>query len=343
MGKAVPKAASFLGITVRAITWVTLTLSVFVLPSCNHRTQKTPVQQSHTREFPICRVPNVITDVSERAEYLSEHFWDGFTDTSKVFYSDTNIINGVPKAVLEQQMSTYSLLVSSIPQDKARKAVVEVFDKMTVFAQRDTSSALFDTMVALFGKYLYDPNSPLRNEDIYGAVAEYLSTSPLVDEDKKPSYAFDASMCSLNRTGTPAADFAFTDLQGRVRRLYGVKSELTLLFFSNPGCPACKEIGERLSKDAAAAALIAEGKLKVVNVYIDLERDKWRESAADYPKEWISGYDHKYIIRTDLIYNVRAIPSLYLLDSNKNVILKDVPEDRLFSILGAIANGTLLH
>ena len=39
----------------------------------------------------------------------------------------------------------------------------------------------------------------------------------------------------------------------------------------------------------------------------------------------------------DLLYNVRAIPSLYLLDRDKTVLLKDAPEDRVFAALHAIA------
>ena len=77
----------------------------------------------------------------------------------------------------------------------------------------------------------------------------------------------------------------------------------------------------------------ASGRLAVVNVYIDQELDKWREYAAGYPSGWISGYDHNYIIRTDQLYSVRAIPSLYLLDSSKNVILKDAPQDKVFDFL----------
>ena len=39
----------------------------------------------------------------------------------------------------------------------------------------------------------------------------------------------------------------------------------------------------------------------------------------------------------DQIYNVRAIPSLYLLDREKRVILKDAPQDKVFEKLAALA------
>ena len=160
-----------------------------------------------------------------------------------------------------------------------------------------------------------------------------LAVSDYVDPDMKPAYDHDAQMCSLNMIGSPAADFTFTDLGGKRHTLYGVKAETTLLFFTNPGCPACKEIIESLTSDGKIAALVASGRLAVVNVYIDEELDKWRENASVYPKNWYNGYDQSYIIRSDVTYNVRAIPSLYVLDSEKKVIMKDAPVENVLPYL----------
>jgi hypothetical protein len=75
------------------------------------------------------------------------------------------------------------------------------------------------------------------------------------------------------------------------------------------------------------------GRLKVVDVYIDQEIDDWKAHIADYPADWINGYDQDYTIRTDLVYNIRAIPSIYLLDRDKTVLMKDAPQEK---VLGAL-------
>ena len=54
-----------------------------------------------------------------------------------------------------------------------------------------------------------------------------------------------------------------------------------------------------------------------------------------YPEEWYNGFDPDLAIRTEDLYNVRAIPSLYLLDADKRVILKDAPEDKVFSVISS--------
>ena len=61
--------------------------------------------------------------------------------------------------------------------------------------------------------------------------------------------------------------------------------------------------------------------------------DLWQEHIGDYPKEWIIAYDPSLTLRNMDIYNIRAIPSLYLLDKDKKVLLKDAPEERLLNRL----------
>ena len=238
---------------------------------------------------------------------------------------------------VENSFGTYSAILWQTDVRKALKSVASLFARAEAIELRDTSSNVFETITFLAHKYFYDPNSPVRNEEFYLPFVEGLAHSPAVKEDMKPAYSYDASMCRLNRIGSPAADFSFTDLAGRRHTLYGVKSDYTLLFFSNPGCQSCKEITDALVSEPFIESMQASGRLAVVNVYIDQELDKWREYAAGYPSGWISGYDHNYIIRTDQLYSVRAIPSLYLLDSSKNVILKDAPQDKVFDFLRDIS------
>lgn len=291
---------------------------------------------SGLRAFPQTEIPSMLSG-RDRVDYLIDHYWDIYLDTSKIYQSDSTVVNGVRKTDLEKAVGAYVTLLDVESPLYAEKSVSEMFDKLESFSKSDTSSHMFDIVTGYIQKYLYDPNSPVRNEDYYLPYVTKLSKSSSVDGSLRKSYAYDARMCALNRIGTPAADFEFTDLKGKVRTLYSIKADYTLLFFSNPGCNACKSITDALESDTRINDLIKKKKLAIVNVYIDLERDKWRAFAASYPESWYNGYDNKYIIRTDVLYNVRAIPSLYILDKNKNVIMKDAPQEKALSYLDNIA------
>ena len=52
-----------------------------------------------------------------------------------------------------------------------------------------------------------------------------------------------------------------------------------------------------------------------------------------YPDTWHNGFAPDLVIPGETLYNVREIPSLYLLDREKTVIMKDAPEARLFDWL----------
>ena len=132
-------------------------------------------------------------------------------------------------------------------------------------------------------------------------------------------------------------DFRFSDKRGRMHTLYGIRSSLTLLFFSNPGCTACKDIIDVLNNDPVISGLIAEGTLTVLNIYIDEDLEAWRSYMSIYPEAWYNGFDPDLVIRGETLYNVRAIPSLYLLDKDKVVIMKDAPEARVFEWLASTA------
>jgi hypothetical protein len=276
------------------------------------------------------------SDPLERAGYAAGHFWDRFTDTTKVYACDSVTVNGVPMASVESQMGLFASLLGELPAGEGEKAVIRLYDKADAFARKYPETNVFDELGRLVRHYLYDPNSPVRNEDLYYYFVDRLGKSDLVDEGYRMGYAWDARMCSLNRVGTPAADFSFTDTRGRVRTLYGVKSEYTVLIFGNPGCKACGEIMEDMESTPEVAALIASGRLKVVDVYIDQDIDDWKAHIPEYPATWINGYDQDYTIRTDLIYNVRGIPSIYLLDAEKTVLLKDTTPERLLSALARL-------
>ena len=285
------------------------------------------------RPFPQVSVPSMMTDGQEAASFLAEYFWDEFTDTEKLYPCDTALVNGVKKTELEQAYANWTAILDMVPHAEAVSAVERLFSRVSAMESKDTSSTVFEVITDMTQKYLYDPNSPFRNEDFYLPFVKGLSQSPYVPEEMKPGYEYDARMCALNQVGTKAADFVFCDRNGRRYSLYGIDADHVILFFSNPGCHACKDIIDVLSGDPGISAAVKAGKLAVLNIYIDSDLTEWYRYMPVYPDDWYNGYDPNLVIRNDMLYNIRAIPSLYLLDEDKRVILKDAPQETVFAWL----------
>ena len=311
---------------------IILTALLAAAVSCGPKKASAPVVL--TRDFPMAEIPMMITQPEERMVWLGQHFWDRFTAVDSLYYCDSVTVNGVPLEKLEQQMGAFASLLQEMPLPQGEKAMEQFYGRLEAFQLAKPSGNVLPQTVALATRYFYDPNSPLRSEDLYLPFVKRLSESALIDPDYRGGYEWDARMCSLNRTGTTAADFVFVDTAGKRRTLHSIKADRILLIFGNPDCTACKEIQETLTQYPEISAQISAGKLKVVDIYIDEDIEVWRARMDAYPASWINGYDPTFSIRTDLIYNVRAVPSLYLLDAKKTVLLKDAtPEKALNALL----------
>ena len=244
-------------------------------------------------------------------------------------HPDTSLSNygARSQAVQEMQFEQYVLSLRAMPVEEARR----VQDSLLQAAECD--SAEWARLTALEDKFLLDPNSPYRNEELYIPVARHMISSPHATERQRIYGEYALPRLLRNRIGEPTADFGFVTPKGRHSSLYGVLAERqprqTILFFSNPGCPNCKEITEILGADAEVQALIEAGKLLVLNIYPDEDVAAWLDYLPNYPDNWVCGQDADQLLNSDTVYWLRAIPSLYLLDAEGRVLLKDAPLEEI--------------
>ncbi len=294
------------------------------------------------RRFPQPSVPIVYDDNPEQARaYLLDHYWDGFLKGEGSTGAET--ILGVRDAEVEQALANYiqilaTLKLESTPDDpkllkEAQKSVTRFFKDIEAVQQKDTSSLVYLRLTELVSRYLYDPNSPMRDEDLYLPFVEEMLNSPCTRSDMRNAYRHELKMCRTNTYGSVAPDFRYSLADGHKGSLHAIKADYTMLFFSNPGCESCKEIIRDIRACGSVGPLMADGKLAIINIYIDEEIEKWREYLPNYPGSWINGYDYTFSLRDGGDYDIRAIPSLYLLDKHKRVIMKDAPTARVLTFL----------
>ena len=313
----------------RPSAYIFFLLAVVLLAGCRAKPQESAAPQ--LRDFPYPTVPAVYVDPDERREWILDHFWDAFLAGDGL--CDTSAVLGVRRSDVEGQVALFAQELEQLPLPEAQKKMRRFFSQVEERQAADTASHVFLLMEEIVSRYLYDPNSPVRDEDLYLPYVEGLAASRFTREEARPGYVYEARMCALAPVGSVAPDFRFKDVRGRTRRLHDVQARTILLFFSNPGCYACLEIINTLEAVPGIRDRIARGDFAVVNVYIDEDLAAWRAYEPNYPRDWLCGYDPDGLIRSDRIYNVRAIPSLYLLDGQKRILMKDAPVERVVSWL----------
>lgn len=300
--------------------WLYLTIASLGAVSCGGGAKKSASEtQERNHEQPAAAgqrvMPRVVVPANESITiakyraYLSDHYWDNFDFGAgeKVAAYDT-----------VDMCRAFAEYVSTCVDAENADTL------MTRLMQRASASRpVLDYFAMLAERVLHDPNSTARNDEYYIPVLRVLVSSPLYDQYDRIAPEYDLSMALQNRPGHKANDFLYTVGSGRSARMYDIEADYLLLFINNPGCPMCREITDAITSSPMLNELTERGTLRVLAIYPDNDLDAWRDYAANIPSAWINAYDKGEVISAERLYDLKAIPALYLLDSEKRVMVKD--------------------
>jgi PiT family inorganic phosphate transporter len=296
----------------RLLIATTLILFSMEISSCKSSDKKEPAKKQAApipEAFKAPEIPSVLKTPELKADYLMEHYWDKFN------FKDTTLINK-PK-ISEQAFADFIHIILQVPSKTADKGIHILMDKT------EASSKMCQFFLELSEKYLYDPNSPFRNETLYDAFLKSALASKALDDAHKIRPRKQYDLAQKNKLGHKATDFRFTLKNGSSSKLYAVKADLLLLYFFNPECTDCKTVREKIMGSVTMQDLIARNKLTILAVYPDEDLTAWKKHYAELPSRWINAYDKGTVIKSKELYDLKAIPTLYLLDKEKRVLLKD--------------------
>lgn len=256
--------------------------------------------------FPLPDVPQTLKGPEARANYLALHYWDRYD------FDDYSLIGN--KDISEQGFSNF---ISIMPYVTEKEAAFGNF-AFSIAA----NVKMLRYFMALGEKYLAEPMSPLYNESLYILLLEKVNELEGIDESNKEQLAFDLKMAKKNRLHTEAADFSYLTREGKRDRLSRVKSEYTLLFLGDPECEVCSIVKNELLDSPVFNDYVGNRRLKVLFVCVEGRTEAWMNTPA--PLGWIDACDDKGVIYEKLLYDIPGLPVLYLLDSEKRVVLKNV-------------------
>lgn len=277
------------------------------------------MQQIKEEAFPFPDIPPMLTEPEQRKEFLLKHYWDNFN------FADTALVNN--RNITEQGfVNQVALLADGETSPQLTEASIGgLCSKME---RNGHSRRVFMDMIE---NYLYNPNSPFYNEWLYMVYLRRMIGSEALGDAEKSTLRFRMKLVSRNCPGNKAEDFTYYLPGGEKRTLYATaaKNNRMLLAFYDPECPTCHETLLRMANDARLADAVAEGRLTVVAIYTEGNEKAWRESLPEMPEDWIVGTDRQ-AIQDGALYDLKAMPTLYLLDGGKRVILKDKPYGDIF-------------
>ena len=281
--------------------------TLFVLWAC------TLVQAQAQQSFPYPAIPDTLRSVEQRAGYLSEHYWDNYN------FADTLLLKS--KEVTEQGFVNFIDILNRFNLDNASKGVAhkDIAQKGITrkditqkdIAQKDitqkgiacftrkafSNAAAKERFKNLIEHYFEDQLSPVRNDRVYLMFLEEMKNSPCFDETEKERIAFKIKTTNKNLPGDIAINFNFKDENGKEHQLSDYKDQKVILYFYDPDCENCHEVSAWLKQQTIPADI------KVLKMIAD---------------------NH-----ISYIYSLKNMPTIFLLDKENKVILKDCTAQEL--------------
>ena len=281
--------------------------TLFVLWACSL------VQAQAQQSFPYPAIPDTLRSVEQRAGYLSEHYWDNYN------FADTLLLKS--KEMTEQGFVNFIDILNRFNLDYASKGVAhkDIAQKDITrkditrkgIAQKDitqkgiacftrkafSNAAAKERFENLIEHYFEDQLSPVRNDRVYLIFLEEMKNSPCFDETEKERIAFKIKTTNKNLPGDIAINFKFKDESGKEHQLSDYKDQKVILYFYDPDCENCHEVSAWLKQQTIPADI------KVIKMIAD---------------------NH-----ISYMYSLKNMPTIFLLDKENKVILKDCTAQEL--------------
>ena len=262
----------------------------------------------HEAAFPYPSIPDTLRAPSARAGYLVNHYWDGYN------FADTT--QNVAGGMAEQGFVNFLDLLPRVPRAVAASGMMAFVDRL----YEDCQPAVRDYFAGLADSYLGNDYSPMRDDVLYAQFLDIMGASKFASVAERTRNDYMARNLRKNLPGTTAADFDYIDRHGKRRSLHSLAAPMTLLYFYDPDCGHCRQVLEQL---LGIPQLTSEdGAVRVLAVYPYGYDERW-SAAPRFPSTWIDGYSPDGDVTARDVYYIKSMPSLYLLDKDKKVVLKN--------------------
>lgn len=272
---------------------------------CGHGATGKTVTNGTDTVFTLPEIPKELTEPGKRADYLAMHYWDSLNPALLRSAEDSITV----EQAFVDLLSILPLAGTSVPD----KAVTILLEKLQ--PERDA----YGYFMELAYKYLYDADSPMENEEMLVPYLEYATDTLREDDYIRMRAGYMQDLVMRNRAGTKAVDFHYIDRDGKRGTLWSTKAERMLVVFYDPECTHCTETMAQLTQCPA----IANGRLSILAVYTEGKKNIWESTKNSLPEDWTVVMDIDGI-NENQIYDLKAMPMIYLLDSDKNVVMKNM-------------------
>ncbi len=262
-------------------------------------------------QYPI--VPDSISTLEGRCNYLADHFWD-FCDLTKGFSA---------RSKMGEEFKVYISVLENASPDKASAAMKKLMQRL----DKQPKDQLYFANVA--EALIYSDTAEAWIDHLYLPIAETVAANKRLNKAEKARYALQAELLKGSMIGEPIVPLTFTDRDGKASNLYADSAAVVVVFFNDPECSDCNMARIRLHADISTSQLIDEGRLRIVSISVVEPDEEWKAAAKAYPENWTVGANPDADLKVDLRFGT---PDFYILDKNHKIRFKHLSVEQVLDV-----------
>lgn len=265
-------------------------------------------------EYPVA--PEEIDGLQAKSDYLMDHFWDKMDFKNK---------NAVDQNALNDAFATYITPMRFADAKKADESIKKLIGNIS---KNPTLSWQFAKAAE---ESLYGPRAEYWNDAVFLQFIDNALQNKSIKKERKTRYEHLAGILRNSMQGSKPPQFEYLTTDGK-RALFQPNGVITLIEFGTPDCTECRYIKLKLETDVRFSSLVDKGKINVL--FINTQpAENWQKRMTEFPKTWHVGSSAEVL---DL-FDMRVIPSLYVIDREGKIAVKNVPVETAMQIAAAAA------
>lgn len=266
--------------------------------------------------FQYPQAPENLTTLSQRANYVVEHFWDK-CNLKSAFSSRDKMTKAFRDYITYMQFAAKDTTISSI--NNLIKAV-----------QKTPKNML--TLGEIAEETLYGDSAMFWSDELYLYFANAVINTKKLSKAEKARYKHHSTVLTNSMVGSKLPNFTFTTPKGEKVEFDSVNAPAIILFFNDIECADCQLAKVRLATNINLNKLINNGVIKIVTIYPGEPSKEWETEVESYPNNWIIGANEEIYD----MFDMRTSPTIYQLDDKHTIIAKNLNVEGIISVVGNI-------
>ena len=266
--------------------------------------------------FQYPQAPENLTTLSQRANYVVEHFWDK-CNLKSAFSSRDKMAKAFRDYITYMQFAAKDTTISSI-------------NNLIKTVQKTPQNML--TLGEIAEETLYGDSAMFWSDELYLYFANAVINTKKLSKAEKARYKHHSTVLTNSMVGSKLPNFTFTTPKGEKVEFDSVNAPAIILFFNDIECADCQLAKVRLATNINLNKLIDNGVIKIVTIYPGEPSKEWETEVESYPNNWIIGANEDIYD----MFDMRTSPTIYQLDDKHTIIAKNLNVEGIISVVGNI-------